>query len=93
MVEATIKYPKGHSYTFQYSREETMYCPHCGVLGRIWCENGPGDYYTGPTHYCGACAATFTIQDGGLIKEDHTYFPVIEAIRTEGAGDGSDGDK
>jgi len=81
MIEATIKYPKGHSLTFQYVIDETMYCPNCGAPGQVWYEDGPGDYYVGPSHYCGACAATFTIQDGGLIEENHTYFPVIEAIR------------
>jgi len=81
MVEATIKYPAGHSYTFEYEEVEEMCCPDCGVRGYIWCETSEGDYYCGPSYYCASCATRFTIQEGGRIKEDHHYFAVIEAIR------------
>ena len=81
VIEATIAYPKGHRITYQYTRDKELYCPNCGVLGHIWFEYGLGDYYVGPSHYCGACTATFTIQDNGLVKEDHIYFATIEAIR------------
>lgn len=79
-MEVTIKYPKGHSYKFQYKRWDTMYCPVCGNKG-IWYETGAGDYYVGPSHYCEVCASQFTIQEGGTMREGNPYYAVIKAIR------------
>ena len=81
MIEATVKYPAGHSYTFQYEKDEDIYCPNCGREGHVWCERGLGDYYVGPSYYCGACTYSFTIQCGGVIKRDSHYFSIIKAIR------------
>ena len=80
-VSATINYPAGHSYTFEYERYDELYCYSCGEKGCIWYETGAGDYYVGESYYCSVCAETFTIQEGGTIKKDSHHFAVIEAIR------------
>ena len=80
-IEVTIKYPRGHSYTFKYERDEVMYCPDCGVLGRIWYQADGGDYYVGERHFCGACATSFTIQESDTIKREDYRFVIIRAIR------------
>lgn len=40
-------------------------CPGCGRPG-LWVEQGDGDYYQGPTHWCredkGGCGRTWSIQ-------------------------------
>jgi len=36
------------------------YCPNCGKK-EVWTDNGPGDYYEGPTFLCTNCQNAFTL--------------------------------
>jgi transposase-like protein len=44
------------------------YCPNCGKQN-VFVEEGEGDYYTGPTHYCNTCDYSFSIPSGSVNKD------------------------
>jgi len=59
--------PKGtHTYELSVS-PVAMYCPHCGQQD-VWKDDGAGDYYVGPTHYCRSC-----LHIGHYMMEDYSY--------------------
>lgn len=41
-----------------------LHCPSCGQQN-VFMEEGEGDYYEGPTHYCNTCNYTFSMPSGG----------------------------
>lgn len=55
--ETTVKYPRGHSRTSKWARED-MFCSYCGVKGKVWSEQGCGDYYDGNRYVCTNCGST-----------------------------------
>lgn len=61
-VKYNIKpgYPNGtHSSSVDFAPTD-LYCPKCGQH-QVWVDTGPGDYYSGPTHYCLACRRIFYV--------------------------------
>lgn len=36
-----------------------LYCPTCGIHGKVLVQDGDGDYYLGPVHECQACDRVF----------------------------------
>lgn len=68
----TINYRAGHSYDETWTLDGELYCPNCGKQ-EVWVEQGPGDYYVGEGHLCGACRCTFrlpTLRDPGTDEYD-----------------------
>ena len=60
-IKTTVKYPAGHSYSFQYILAD-CYCPECGSGNdAVWVEDDMGDYYQGPTFVCVDCSSSFTM--------------------------------
>ena len=50
----------GSHYDHELSFDDEICCPNCGTRN-IWKENGDGDYYEGPNHYCKKCQCKFTM--------------------------------
>ena len=44
-----------------------LHCPACGMQN-VKVEQGEGDYYTGPDHYCMNCKNVFSYSGYGLPK-------------------------
>ena len=57
-----------HKYVESYDRMIALYCPQCGVQGRVY-RSTDGDYYVGETYICAACAFKFYMPGSGTIDD------------------------
>lgn len=92
MLNVTIKYKAGHSYTHPYDKTD-LYCLHCGKQG-LWCCRDGGDYYVGETYYCMACEHSVNLP-GEPRKVEDEYTQVVAHIKaaTETSDGGSNAEK
>lgn len=64
-ISIVVRYTLADGRVTRESREDWLsmdfYCPNCGER-EVWYQDGPGDFYVGEQHICGACGVCFTIQ-------------------------------
>lgn len=75
--------PNGtHSYSHSFIPALDIFCPQCGQ-SQVWVEDGPGDYYAGPTHYCLACRRSFHMDVSSYVYlpgDTSSYGQILDQI-------------
>ena len=71
----THQYPR-HHYQFHWTRELSMFCPSCGVKGKVWNEDDSGDMESPPNFACAACGERFGYT---TYSEDETHIAQLRS--------------
>lgn len=69
-----------HHYTFRWDREADIFCPACGVKGRVWIEYRSGYRESPPAYACAACGQHFGYIDYG--DDGESYKVIVEQLRS-----------